>query len=194
MRGSRAAALAVLVLAACASPGALVRTAPPVPTDAPRTSSELPTARPASTGSTAPSGEADGSVPREADAAAAWTDLRRRLPAELAVIRPTYLPPELGPTVSYTFFRAPEGWNYGVGYRSGSGTTITFILGPVNSGFPDRQEQITVRGQSGLLLISSQSPRLQVTWLEGDRRYYIQANGISTDDLRRIAAGLTDER
>ena len=112
----------------------------------------------------------------------------------VVVVRPTFLPPTLGPTVSYRFESAPEGWNYAVGYNAGSSANVSFILGPVNSGFAEQQEQITVRGQSGLLLISTQFPRLQVTWMERGRRYYIQANGISTEDMRRIAAGLTEER
>lgn len=189
LRGSRALVLVVLVLAACASPGPVVRSAPPVSTTAPTTTSAFPTASTVSTGSAA-----DGSVPRDAEASAAWRDLRQRLPAVVAVVRPTFLPPSLGPTVSYTFVNAPEGWNYGVGYRAGSSANVSFILGPVNSGFAEGQEQITVRGQSGLLLISSQFPRLQVTWMEGGRRYYIQGNGISTEEMRRIAAGLTEER
>ena len=110
------------------------------------------------------------------------------------VVRPTFLPPSLGPTVSYRFENAPEGWNYGVGYNAGSSANVSFILGPVNSGFAEQQEQIIVRGHAGLLLVSSQFPRLQVTWMEGGRRYYIQANGISIEDMRRIAAGLIEER
>jgi hypothetical protein len=96
--------------------------------------------------------------------------------------------------VSYTYGVSPDGWRYGVGYRGPSGRSVNFILGPVNSGFAERQEPITVRGQNGQLLISSQFPQHQVTWTESGRRYYIQANGIAVEDVRRIAAGLSEER
>jgi hypothetical protein len=134
-----------------------------------------------------------GAGPRDADASVAWQQLRQQVPADIAVVRPTYLPSGLPLTVTYTYASGSEGWRYAVAYRAASETTVTFILGLVNSGFAERQESITVRGQSGLLAVSSQFPRLQITWVENGRRYYIQANGITEDDIKRIAAGLIEQ-
>lgn len=139
---------------------------------------------------------ADASQPRDAEAAVAWRELRDRAPADVFVLKPSYLPTEIGSIVSYIYSFEPssEGWRYSVGYRGPSGVNVTFILGAVNAGFAERQEAITVRGQTGTLLISSQFPQLQTTWTEHGRRYYIQANGITSEEMRKIATGLVEER
>lgn len=185
----RMCSVLVLVIGACTA-GPAAQSTPPV-TGLPGASS--PAVGPQTSPTPSLITPADASQPREAVPVAAWRDLRQRFPNEVAVIRPTHLPSNLGPTVAYSYSSSANDWRYGVGYRGPSGVGVTFVLGLVNSGFAERQEPITVRGQRGLLLISSQFPQLQVTWTESDRRYYIQANGITTEEIRRIAAGLIDE-
>jgi hypothetical protein len=143
-----------------------------------------------------PAFTADAPQPHDAEAAVAWRELREHSPADLVVLRPSYLPSGIGSTVSYSYSYGPssEGSRYSVGYRGTPGVNVNFILGLVNSGFAERQEAITVRGQTGTLLISSQFPQLQVTWSERGLRYYIQANGITSEEMRKIATGLVEER
>lgn len=186
----RASVVLACVLVACV-PGPAAQSGPPLVVSAPPS---LVATAPAATPTTSPRPSAVAEAgPRDADASVGWKELRLQIPADIAVLRPTYLPSGLSSTVTYSYASGSEGWRYGVGYRGSSGTNVSFILGLANSGFAERQEPITVRGQSGLLLVSSQFPRLQITWVENVRRYYIQANGITEEEIQRIAAGLTDQ-
>jgi len=90
----------------------------------------------------------------------AWTYVRSRLPRDVTVLRPGWLPAR--------FRTAPVIWpgsvqnsrvfgtTYNVGYRSIRGDVVQFALGSVNSGPPDTQERIRVRGVQGTLAVSSQ--------------------------------------
>ncbi len=125
----------------------------------------------------------------------AWTYVRSRLPRDVTVLRPGWLPAR--------FRTAPVIWpgsvqnsrvfgtTYNVGYRSIRGDVVQFALGSVNSGPPDTQERIRVRGVQGTLATSSNWPPIGVYWHERSRFYAIQAHGITRAEMLHIVADLT---
>jgi hypothetical protein len=137
------------------------------------------------------------SMPTRVPAAQAWRLVRRSVPASALVIRPTWLPPALAvvdPTVSYAYATGEEraGYRYGVGYVTGT-TTIVFAAGAVNSGPPKATETTTIRGMSAQVTSTDTWPNLQVAWTERGNLFTVQANGVSKDELLRVAAELQEE-
>lgn len=91
-RPLRAAVVVACMLFACV-PGPAVQSGTTIAPSAP-TAVATPTASPRSSAV----GDAG---PRDADASVAWQQLRQALPADIAVVRPTYVPSGLPLTVTY---------------------------------------------------------------------------------------------
>lgn len=117
-----------------------------------------------------------------------------RLPEEVPVLQPTWLPARFreAPFPERAgVFGGEIGPSYLVGYRSDAGDVLLFALGTVNAAEPDTADRIGVRGTVGSITTSaSWWPPIAVYWLEGSRRYAVQACGVSRDEMLRIAAGL----
>lgn len=122
----------------------------------------------------------------------AWSSVRSRLPANIAVLRPAWLPARFraAPLVQGVHNDRIVGTNYEVGYRSVKGDVLLFALGSVNSGPPDTQARIRVRGVQGTLATSSLWPPIGVYWREHGRFYAVQAHGVTRSEMLHIVACL----
>lgn len=133
-------------------------------------------------------------------AGGAWAQARARVPAGVAVFRPTWLPARLDqpPTVpDQRYFAGITEPVYEVAYVSADGTSyLRFSLGPVNGGAPNWSEALAVGGVTGRIYTTPAGwwPPIGVDWQEtGSGRslfYAIQGRGISQEELRRVATSL----
>ena len=131
---------------------------------------------------------------------AAWAAERARVPTDLPVYRPTWLPARFNqPPIAVA-----NGLEYGVVYTSDEGDRLLFGLTGNTCGLPagDTSQTIepyAVHGINGMLVINTRPdcpPRIGVFWQEAGGRYAIQANAttradaLSRDELRLIVDGL----
>ncbi len=123
---------------------------------------------------------------------AAWAAVRGRLPANVPVYRPAYLPAN--------FRQASEVVNgpfYGVVYRGDGGDLLAFTFGGGNSSPPRTEEPVLVHGVPDRLVTTAGSPPIGVFWSETGEGYAVRAEHgtgstvISRDELLRVVAGLT---
>jgi len=122
----------------------------------------------------------------------AWACVRRRLPASVPVLHPTWLPARfrVAPVVQ-TFYSSRREPVYWISYRSRhDGDSLLFALGGVNSWRPDSIQRIRVRGVRGWIETSSGWPSLQVVWQEGPWHYAVQAHGVSRMELLHSVTAL----
>lgn len=121
-----------------------------------------------------------------------WAYVRGRLPAEVLVLRPTWLPAGFTPAPIPATAGNLDGPAYCVAYIAGAARSIRFCLGPVNGAPPDTTEPVRVRGIAGILTTSAQwTPRIGVFWKEGGGDYSVLGNGVTPAELLRSVDGLT---
>ncbi len=137
--------------------------------------------------------EAEGIVEGLAPLDSAWAYVRGRLPKSVTILPPAWLPTRFRATPpAQTVMDVPSlgGPYYQVGYRSNRGDVLIFALGAINTGSPDTQERIRVRGVQGTLTTSSNWPPIGVYWREHGQFYAIQAHGVTRAEMLHIVAGL----
>ncbi len=121
-----------------------------------------------------------------------WTSVRERLPTNVAVFRPAWLPARFGgaPLLQSLRHDALTVAAYQVGYRSPLGDVLLFALGPVNSARPDTRTRIRVLGVEGWIETTRGWPARAIFWRVGAEHYTVQARGVSRAELVRIVSSL----
>jgi hypothetical protein len=124
-----------------------------------------------------------------------WAAARSQLPADIAVLKPTFLPARFSdPPWLLSLFNDSFGPRYYIGYGA-KGESLIFYLGSANSAQPTSTEPITIRGVNGTLGTTASWPAIQAIWMENGRPYIIQdSSAMTRDELLKIVAGLVEVR
>ena len=126
-----------------------------------------------------------------------WVYARGRLPPEVLVLRPTWLPPgyrEAPIPVSAGIPNLSDigPYYYWVSYTGGEGIFVRFTAGLCNAAVAAKLgERVMVRGVEAYL---TKPPvdlaPINAYWTEHNRCYAVHGAGVSRDDVLRIIAGL----
>jgi Domain of unknown function (DUF4367) len=130
----------------------------------------------------------------------AWILARARLPANIAMYQPTFVPERFGaPTLLEARTTSADGAVYTIVY-SAPNENLAFILNMGKGAFGnvpplERVESITVLGRQGELESSSEIHTVSAFWQSSGQHYQITAYSqqITTDEMKKIIDSLIQQ-
>lgn len=130
----------------------------------------------------------------------AWTQARSLLPLDVRIYKPMYVPPRFGPPQLLEVQNNPaSGPRYTIVY-SAPGENLAFILNMGQGAFgnfppPERQTPMLVLDMPALLLTSTETHTMGVSWQAPTGTYQVNAysSRMTPDELKEIIDSLVEE-